>query len=366
MSLLPRPEIQKIKPCYHGGPNWSEMKSIGLTPDDVLDFSVCSIPFPPPPEIKKALQEAAIDCYPDSEVTEFRQCLAEKLAVAPSNIMAGNGSTELIRLISLTYFSSSDTVLILEPTFGEFEVACRIMGTSILKQSANDQPDFRFRVENTVNLIKQHHPKGIFICNPNNPTGQYFSRKEIEYVLSQCADSLLITDEAYAPFVDGGWPSDDLISKGNLVILRSMTKDFSLAGLRLGYLVANEAIIDNLKRAITPWNVNALAQKAGVIALENDDYFHRCKRRILQAKKFLVDELKNLGFETVPSEANFFLVRVGDAKTFRSALLKHHILVRDCTSFGLPEYVRIAPRTMPECQNLINVVKKLKHKGEIQ
>jgi len=144
-----------------------------------------------------------------------------------------------------------------------------------------------------------------------------------------------------------------------------MTKDYALAGLRLGYAIANEEIISNLHRVRPPWNVNIVAQKAGVIALRETDYFDQCKKHIMEAKKFLIDELSQLGFPSLPSRANFFLLRVGSGKTFRSALLRHGILVRDCASFGLPEYVRIAPHTMPKCQKLIAAIRKLKHAGEL-
>jgi histidinol-phosphate aminotransferase len=108
-----------------------------------------------------------------------------------------------------------------------------------------------------------------------------------------------------------------------------------------------------------------VAQKAGVIALKDTDYLQRCESEIRQAKQFLIDELCRLGFTLIPSKTNFFLVIVANAKAFRTALLRHGIMVRDCASFGLPQYIRIAPRTMPECQKLITTLKALKHKGEL-
>ena len=365
MSLRPKPEIENLKVCPHGGPDYAELRAMNLTPDEVIDFSVSSNPFMPPPGIKKILNTVAINRYPDSEATELRQRLSEKLGVAPDNILAGNGAVELIHLIALTYFGHGDSVLILEPTFGECEVACQINGAVVFKQWARAEENFTPRIEETISLIRQRHPRGVFICNPNNPTGKYLSRQEVEAVLNACADSLLILDEVYIAFVDQSWSSIDLISQGNVIIVRSMTKDYALAGLRLGYTIANKEIIDSLRRGRLPWNVNVVAQKAGVIALENGDYLEQCQQKIRQAKQFLTTELHRIGFLPLPSKANFFLVRVGDGKAFRAALLKHGILVRDCTSFDLPEYVRIAPRTMPECQKLITTIEALKSKGEL-
>jgi len=144
-----------------------------------------------------------------------------------------------------------------------------------------------------------------------------------------------------------------------------MTKDYALAGLRLGYAIAHQEIIDALHRVRLPWNVNVVAQKAGVIALKDTEYLKRCESKIRQAKQFLINELSQIGFELLPSKTNFFLVKVGDGKSFRNALLRHGIMVRDCASFGLPEYVRIAPRTMPECQKLIDTIQALKREGEL-
>ena len=365
MSLRPRPEVENLRVCSHGGLNYAELEAMSLTPEEIIDFSVCSNPFMPPPGVGKIFNSIAIDRYPDSEATEFRQCLSQKLGVAPDNILAGSGAVELIRLIALAYFRRGDSVLILEPTFGEYEVACQIVGAVAFKQWGMAEGNSAPRIEETIDLIRQHRPRGVFICNPNNPTGQYLSRHEIESVLDACEDSLLILDEAYITFVDECWSSIDLICRGNVIIVRSMTKDYALAGLRLGYAIANQEIIDILHRVCPPWNVNAVAQKAGVIALRNVSYLEQYKGKIRQTEQFLMNELRQMGFPVLPSSANFFLVRVGDGRAFRIALLRHGILVRDCASFGLPEYVRIAPRTMPNCQKLIATIQKLKREGEL-
>ncbi|MFC1988130.1 pyridoxal phosphate-dependent aminotransferase [Chloroflexota bacterium] len=366
MSLRPRPEVDNLEVGLHGGPDVAELKAMGLTPESVLDFSVCANPFPPPSGVRAVLNTIAVNQYPDSQSTEYRQYLAVKLGVTADNILAGSGTTELIRLIALTYFGHGDSVLILEPTFGEYRVATQIVGAEILGQRGQEGDNFTLKVDDTISFIRRHHPRGVFICNPNNPTGQYFSRGEVEGILDACRDGLLILDEAYISFVDGSWPSIDLIDHGNLVILRSLTKDYALAGLRLGYVVAGEEIIDALRRVCPPWNVNVVAQQAGIAALNDRDYLEPCQREIAEAKRFLVAGIENIGFNTIPSRAHFFLVRVNNAKGFRAALLKQGILVRDCTSFGLPEYVRISARTMPECQRLINTIQELKYQGGLK
>jgi len=351
--LLPRPEIENLQNCPHGGPNFAELERLGLKPEEVLDFSVSANPFGPSPEVREAITSTVLDRYPDSESSELRNALATHLSVNPENLIIGNGSTEIIRLIASAYFPKDSPVLIVEPTFGEYEIACRIAGAKIFRHLIQESDNFKLNTDELVRSIRSHQPKAVFLCNPNNPTGQYLKRDKIEQILSACEDTLLILDEAYVSFTTEPWNSLELVDRENLIIIRSMTKDYALAGLRLGYGAANPAIIDTLKKVCSPWNVNAVAQSAGTTVLSNQYHLNRCKDDILKAKGFLLEKLSALGLNPLPSDANFFLLNVGNAARFRQKLLRHGIMVRDCTSFGLPKYVRIAPRTLPECEKLI-------------
>jgi histidinol-phosphate aminotransferase len=361
MSLHPRPEIEGIETCSHGGPDYAELKRLGFEPSEVLDFSVSSNPFGPPPRIKEALSSAAIDRYPDSESMELKSALSESIGVSAENIIVGNGSMELIRLITLAYFGRNDAVLIIEPTFGEYEVACRISGSGIIKHHTRVEEGFKLNLDEVRDLIRQYCPKGIFLCNPNNPTGQHFGRIEVEEIITACEHTLLILDEAYIAFAENPWYSLDLIHRGNTIILRSMTKDYALAGLRLGYAVASTEIIEILRKVRPPWNVNTVAQRAGVISLSDPSYLPRCYKGVHEMREFLKSELAQLGLHPLPSQVHFFLVKVGDARKFRQDLLRYGILVRDCSSFGLPEYIRISPRTKPECQRLIGTIREIRN-----
>lgn len=356
--LLPRPNINKLAPGIHGGINHAEFEPLGIKPDDVLDFSVSTNPFGPPPGLSQALGNASIDRYPDSESSQLVQALAKKMDTRKDTIITGSGSTELIRLIATAYFGAEDTVLIPQPTYGEYEIACQLVGAKVLKQPTAQEPKFQLNISETADLIQRHSPRGIFLCNPNNPTGQYLSKDEMKQILSLAKDSLVILDEAYIAFTEDGWSSLELLGSGNLIVLRSMTKDYALAGLRLGYAISSEPIISVLKQVRPPWNVSSVAQKAGIFALEADAYLEESSTKIKMAKEFLIKALKGLGFSILPSRTNFFLVKVGKAAEFRQVLLKKGILVRDCTSFGLPEYIRLAPRPMPECQQLIMAIKE--------
>lgn len=369
MPLLPRPEIESVTVCPHGGIDYAELETVNITPGEVLDFSANLNPFGPPPGVTEALRETDISHYPDSEASYLRRALAEKLGINVNNLLIGSGSTELIRLAALAYLGKGDGVLIIEPTYGEYQIACQITGASLIKQRLAPQNGFRLNTSETVELIRQHRTKGVFICNPNNPTGRYLPQADFERILDASADSLVILDEAYISFVDNAWPSLALAlhssmraKRSNLLVLRSMTKAYAIPGLRLGYGVARKEIIANLRRICPPWNVNALAQKAGVIAVSKEEDLKRHRIELSEAKSYLIQELSHLGLQPLPSEVNFFLVEVGSARRFRQELLKQKILVRDCTSFGLPQYIRIAPRTLPECQRLVAAIQKILQK----
>jgi len=353
-----------MESCQHGGIDYAELEALGIAPEEVLDFSANLNPFGPPPGIKEAMSKSDIACYPDSRATNLRRFLADKLQVKVENILVGSGSTELIRLAALAYFGRGDLVLTIEPTYGEYQVACQISGASLVKQRLCAENGFQLNMEETIESIHRHSPKGIFIDNPNNPTGQYLSRTEFRKLLDASKDSLVVLDEAYITFMDNVWSSLDMIEGNNLLILRSMTKDYALAGLRLGYGVAGREIIATMCRLCPPWNVNAVAQQAGIMALEEEGYLKRCQAELREAKSYLVAELSRLGLSPVPSEANFFLVEVGNAPEFRHNLLQRRILVRDCTSFGLPGYVRISPQTLPQCHRLVTAIEEMMARGQ--
>ncbi|MDD5093055.1 MAG: histidinol-phosphate transaminase [Dehalococcoidia bacterium] len=356
MVLRPRPEIEALEICPHGGPDYAELGRLGIKPEEVLDFSVSANPFGPSPGIAQALTSVAIDRYPDSESAELKSALAESIGISAKNIIIGSGSMELIRLIALAYFGSDDDVLIIEPTFGEYEVACRIAGSKVIKHRSSAEEDFRLNLNEVAELLRSHRPKGLFLCNPNNPTGLYLTRPEVEEICSACENTLLILDEAYIAFAENPWRSQELIGRGNVIILRSMTKDYALAGLRLGYAIASAEIIRALRKVCLPWNVNAMAQSAGIMALRDSVHLQSSLEETRLIHAFLREELSQLGLSPLPSGAHFFLVRVGDAKQFRERLLRYGIMVRDCASFGLPEYVRISPRPLPDCRRLIAAI----------
>jgi histidinol-phosphate aminotransferase len=356
----PRPHISGLPPVIHGSIDYREIDTLGISPDTVIDFSINCNPYGPPPEVRKSIGEIHIERYPDTDSTELTGLLSGMLNVPAEQIIIGSGTTELIRLIALAYFNPGDPVLIPQPTYSEYETSCRIVDAKVINQPRANSQNMRLSTGEIIGAIRKHHPTGIFLCNPNNPTGQYFSKSDFIEIMSAAGDSLLVLDEAYIAFTENIWSSPDLTGQGNLLILRSMTKDYALAGLRIGYALSDVYTIDALKRIKPPWNVNSVAQKAAVLALNSHGYIEECTSKINEAKDYLINELTALGFPVIPTQTNFFLVKTGNATEIRKKLLGKKILVRDCTSFGLPEYIRIAPRTMSECRFLVTAIKDCK------
>jgi histidinol-phosphate aminotransferase len=363
MPLLPRKNISLIKKSCHGGPDYTELERLGLSPDSIIDFSSNLNAEMPPLKIEDIAERIDLNRYPDTESTALRRAIAEKTGMSTDNIIAGNGSTELIRLAATAYLGAGDSALIIEPTYGEYRIACEIAGAKVICQQLPETNGFEVDVDTTVWLIKDNKPKVIFLCNPNNPTGYYLGRERFKQILSAAKNSIVILDEAYISFIEQPFSSLELINEGNLMVVRSMTKDYSLAGLRLGYAAADCEIIDVLSRICPPWNVNAVAQAAGIMALQREEELQSSLAAINDGKRFLVRELSKLGFYCLPSETHFFLVKVGNAAEFKKKLLKKSILVRDCASFGLPSYMRIAAGTMEHNRRLVCALKEIAEEG---
>ena len=211
---------------------------------------------------------------------------------------------------------------------------------------------FTVDLSTVVDLVHAVDGRLIFLCNPNNPTGTLLSADDIRKLAQAVPRAMIVVDEAYRPFVDDPPPTTLLLDCGNVVLLRSLTKDCALAGLRLGYALAPGDVCAALDRVRPPWSVNAVAQAAGLAAIRDLAHLERARAEVRQARVYLTAALSQLSYRVLPSTANYLLVDVGNAAPVRARLLKHGVCVRDCTSFGLPEYVRIGLRPVADCRRL--------------
>ena len=343
----------------HGSINLREVRALGLKPEDLLDFSASISPIGPPEGVWEAIRSVNLSSYPDPECLELREAICRHVStpfgeLAMERVLVGNGSTEIFHLLTRVYLSDNGTALLMTPTYGEYDGACRLAGAQILNLEADLSGDFRWDIAAATNLISVKKPDLIIVCNPNNPTGVYLNQTEVETLADAAkgAGGLLVVDEAYLSFVEEPWDSLTLLDRPEVILVRSMTKDYAQTALRLGYALASEEVVFRLREYQPDWSVNSLAQKAGISALEDAGYLPRAREAVFAAKDYLAKELEKLGLEVPRSEANFTLVKVGDAAKWRSLLLAKGMVVRDCTSFGLPQHIRLGIRTMGDCQRL--------------
>lgn len=345
----------------HGGLNVAELESIGLHPRDVLDFSASINPLGAAPGVSEAVQSVTPHAYPDSNCLKLRQTLGSYLGAEPDSILIGNGSTELIHLIARAYLRPGDTAAIFAPTFAEYDAACRLQGVAPVSISASRGTGFRWDMAHALKTIDDLRPAVVFVCNPNNPTGIYLTEDEVRQIamcMGHCG--LLVLDEAYRSFVDECWRSHPLLRMENVALIRSMTKDYALAGLRLGYMLASDTIVRRVGKYQYSWSVNALAQAAGITALGHQEHVERGRQVVGTSKEYLRRDLSSIGLECMPSAANFLLIRVGEAASLRLDLLKRHkICVRDCGSFGLPDYIRVGVRNLEDSRRLVQALKEV-------
>jgi histidinol-phosphate aminotransferase len=358
MSIEPRSSVRDMPLAVHGAPDHAELRRLGLHPAEVVDFSTNINAYGPSPAVRDAVARTPLDRYPDHEALALRAALAEYLGVSPQRILAANGSSELIWLAALAFLRPHDRVLVLGPTFAEYARMAALMDARLRTRLAREENDFALSLPEVSDDLDRWQPRLIFLCNPNNPTGTILDPHAIADWAFAHPHTLFIVDESYRAFASALGSAADFTCD-NVLVLRSMTKDFALAGLRLGYAVGAEELIASLARVRPPWSVNALAQAAGVAALHDREHLARSLELLAAAKGELMAALTALGMRVLPSAAPFFLVRVGDGAAVRLALLRQGILVRDCASFGLPEFIRICPRRPEENARLVAALREV-------
>ena len=349
MGIQPRLEIEKLAPVPHGGfhsahdANW-------------VDFSSNVNPYGPPPRVWNALRAVPIGRHPDPRATPLRNALAEMQNVGARQLIVGNGSVDLIYHLAVAFLRAGDRVLIVAPTFGEYAASAALMGAESVEYRARSEDDFAIDVAALLAQARGCDPRFIFLCNPNNPTGKYLGRDDIERILCACPDALLVLDEAFVRFVADAWDVRALLRYDNLLILRSLTKDYALTGLRVGYAIASPLIIESIEKAQPPWSVNAFAQAATIAALRDEKHLRDSLSALARAKNDLVNDLTRLGLRVVPSATHFFLAQVPAAAEFTRQMRERKIVVRDGTSWGLSNFVRIATRTPEENARLVSAI----------
>jgi histidinol-phosphate/aromatic aminotransferase/cobyric acid decarboxylase-like protein len=342
----------------HGGLNYRELRKEGINPDDVTDFSVSVNPDPLPDGVLRAVRDSRITRYPDTDCSLLREIIGAYYAVPEDHILIVNGTSQGMFLIASALLPSDGRAAFVGPSYGEYRDACSLKTGRIHEIRMNREEDFAFPVEKIIDHLESERPHLLWICSPNNPTGSWLDEASFERIRRACGESetLFILDEAYACFVNEGLRYDSL--RDGVILMRSMTKDFSIPGLRLGYLMARPELIEAIKRWQPDWSVSAPAQDAGAAGFGGIEHFQSSWERSARRRESLRSALEDLGLKVYESCANFFLMEVDDVDELKRFLWKDLILVRDCRSFGLPGTIRLGVRSTEDNDKLISCIRE--------
>ena len=351
--------IRKLVPYVAGKPIEEVEREYGIA--NAAKLASNENPLGPSPKAIRAIRDRLdqLHLYPDGDCFYLRAALANKLAVSPEQLIFGNGSNELLELAVRTFLHPGDEAVMAHQAFVVYQLVVQAAG------SVGKQVPLRSFTHDLSAIAQAIGPKTrvIFLANPNNPTGTIYRRGEWENFLERISpEVLIIVDEAYFEYVgDTDYP-DSLKYHGrgkNLLTLRTFSKLYGLAGLRIGYGVASKEVVGLLHRVRQPFNVNIVAQWAALAALEDHEHVGRTLEVNRQGMAYLTQEIAQLGLEQVPSSANFVLLRVGNGNEVFQQLLTQGVIVRPMAVYDLPEYIRVTVGTMEENRRFIEALKKV-------
>jgi len=354
-----KPWIASLSPYEPGKPIEEVQRELGLA--EVVKLASNENPLGPSPKALAALREAAgsVHRYPDGSCFRLREALAARLAVAPGQLVFGTGSDELLELLAKAFLREGDEVVFAWPSFAMYPIVTQGMGARAVRvpldaRLVHDLPALGRAVGEATRLV--------VVCNPNNPTGTSVGAAAFDAFAAALPDDVvLVVDEAYVEYARRADFPDALAwvaRRPGTAVLRTFSKIYGLAGLRVGYAVADAELAGYLERARHPFNVNLLAEVAALAALDDTEHVERSRRNNAEGAALLTRELEALGIEVWPSDANFVLARTG-AGTFE-ALLREGVIVRPMAGFGLPEHVRISIGRPEENEKLVKALQRLR------
>ncbi len=333
----------QLEPYPSGKPLDELKRELGLS--EIVRLSANENPLGASPRVLSAIQEflPRIHFYPDGACQHLRQAIATFYNLPPDHFTFGNGSDELIHLLSMAYLEPGDEVIVAKPSFVRYDASALLSGATLHRVPLT--PDYRHDLPAMAQRVNPR-TKLLFIANPNNPTGTMVYRDELERLLDTLpAHVLVVLDEAYFEYVDHpDYPNGlDYVRAGrNVVVLRTFSKAYGLAGLRIGYAVARPEILDPLERVRGPFNVNAVAQVAAAAALADQEHIQRTRELNRQGLAFFYGLCEELGLRYIPSWANFVMIDLGrESRAVSQALLQRGILVCAGDIFGLPTFIRV-------------------------
>jgi histidinol-phosphate aminotransferase len=335
--------VRAIAPYVPGKPIAETARELGLAEADILKMASNESPLGASPKALAAIRSAldVLHYYPDGSGFELKAVLSRRLGVTAANIILGNGSNDVLELVARAFLTTGDSAIYSQHAFMVYPLAIQAIGAKHIVVPAlkygNDLEAMARAVRDDTKIV--------FVANPNNPTGTFSPWEEIRrFVENVPSRVLIVLDEAYGEYLPDNLksPTHAWIAKHpNLIVSRTLSKAFGLAGLRVGYGIADPGVAEVMNRVRQPFNVNHLAMVAATAALDDEEFIEKSRAVNAAGLTQLVQGFERLGLEYIPSHGNFITVRVGDADRIYKALLAEGVIVRPIAGYGMPEHLRV-------------------------
>ena len=356
---LPLNSYLKHLPVYQPGRPIEEVaRELGWPAERIIKVASNENPFGPSPLAVAAMQKAlaGVNLYPDGNAFYLKQKLAAKLGVEPAHLVLGNGSNEIIELAGHALLAPGSDVVVSQYCFAVYPIVTALFGANLITVPArnygHDLPAMLSAITPRTRIV--------FVANPNNPTGTLASREEvIQFVNDVPDDVLLVMDEAYIDFLNDPLDLVSLVRLGarpNLILMRTFSKIYGLAGVRIGYGIGHPEFIAALEKIRQPFNINLLAQTAALAALDDIEHVRKTRTNNYAGLEFFQRAFRELKLEYVPSFANFILVRVGDGRRVFETMQRKGVIVRPMGGYQLPDWIRISigtPHENEQCRGAL-------------
>ncbi|HTJ00264.1 MAG TPA: histidinol-phosphate transaminase [Dongiaceae bacterium] len=350
MSLPLNPALQQIPVYQPGRPIEDVARELGLDPAGIIKLASNENPFGPSPRALAAMQQLlpSLNLYPDGNAFYLKQKLAEKLGIEPGFLVLGNGSNELIEFVGHALLAPGTEVVVSQYCFAVYPIVTRLFGAELVtvpaKNYGHDLPAMLAAITPRTRIV--------FVANPNNPTGTLADRAALINLINQVPDQvLLVLDEAYVEFLEDPLDLVALVRQGrqrNLLLLRTFSKIYGLAGLRIGYGIGHPDLVAAFEKIRQPFNLNAMAQAGALAALDDAAHVRQTRQNNFGGLDFFAQAFRRLKLEFIPSAGNFILVRVGEGQRVFNELQKAGVIVRPMGGYQLGEWIRISIGTPAE------------------
>jgi histidinol-phosphate aminotransferase len=360
LSVPLSPALATLPVYQPGRPIEEVARELGLPADDIIKLASNENPLGPSPKALAAMRDALrkVNLYPDGNAFYLKNRLAQELSVQPTNLVLGNGSNEILEFAGHACLGPGADVVVSQYCFAVYPIVTRLFGANLVVVPARDHGHDLGAMLQAVTPATRI----VFVANPNNPTGTLAPATDVFRLVQEIPDHvLLVMDEAYIDFMNKPVDLLPLIRSGakpNLLLARTFSKSYGLAGLRLGYGIGHPELIAALEKIRQPFNINLVAQAGALAALDDVEHLTRTRANNAQGLEFLQGAFQEMGLPYVPSAANFVLVRVGNGQSVFEDLQRQGVIARPMGGYQLPEWIRITVGTLAENQRCLAALRR--------